>query len=113
MQNSHTAGIAILAALQLTATAAAGPFTPELASADQVDVCVAAIEKRADYRDATRVRHAVESSARRSTGHRLVIDTRVYGVDRATPIRAYTAVCVIASGDTPISFKFEQTGSSF
>lgn len=82
---------------------------PELAPQQTVDVCVAEISGHANYVGATRVRHEVESTKRRTIGHVLRIDTRVYGETEDEVIREYATKCVVGTGEEPVSFKIRET----
>ena len=84
-------------------TANAGMTFETTAGQNEIDACVAAVYETADLRDARRVRHDVESEQRRSRGHKLTIDTRVYGEDGM--LREYRAVCVVVKGKAPTDFE--------
>lgn len=95
--------------LFVSAGATADFAFPELAPQHTVDVCVAEISGHANYVGATRVRHEVESTQRRTIGHILRIDTRVYGEIEDEVIREYATKCVVGRGDEPVSFKIRET----
>ena len=92
--------------LALSSTVSAGSAFETKATQSEVEACVAAVTARADYGDAMRVRHDIESSQRRSTGHRLVIETRVYGDGGI--LREYRAVCVVTRDAAPLSFEMRE-----
>jgi hypothetical protein len=73
-----------------------------------VDLCVAEVQENADYSDAGRVRHEIESSKRRTVGYSLEIETSVYGANKEVPIREYKAVCVVTGGKKPLQFSIRQ-----
>jgi hypothetical protein len=104
MNHPRIAQLTSLAALALFAPigASAGTAASELAPVEKVDACVAAITARADYSEASRVRHEVLSKKRRRLGHKLVIDTTVFGKPNGKVIRKYAAICYVSYGDTPI-----------
>ncbi len=103
-----------LAALGLffSAGATADLVFPELAPQSKVDLCVAEISEHANYSDATRVRHEVESKQRRTIGYILKIDTLVYGEVDGEVIRGYTSKCVVANGEKPVKFTIREKGVS-
>ena len=81
----------------------------EIAPNADVNLCVSEIQAHADYTDAGRVRHEVESAKRRSMGYTLKIDTTVYSATDDKAIREYTAVCVVTGGKTPYRFSIKET----
>ena len=81
----------------------------EIAPNRDVDLCVAEIQAHADYTDAGRVRHEVESSKRRTVGYLLKINTTVYSEGDDKAIREYTAVCVVTGGKKPLKFSIKET----
>lgn len=111
MKDHKNVVISALATLGLfvSASAAADFGFPELAPQHTVDVCVAEISGQANYAGATRVRHEVESTQRRTIGHILRIDTRVYGETEDEVIREYATKCVVGTGEEPVSFKIRET----
>ena len=99
-----------LAALGLlfSAGAQADSLSPTIAPKSTVDYCVSQIADHADYTDATRVRHEVESDKRRSIGHILRIDTRVYGDAGDELIREYATTCAVGNSQRPLSFRIKE-----
>ncbi|MGI9248855.1 MAG: hypothetical protein ACR2QI_07545 [Woeseiaceae bacterium] len=81
---------------------------PEPAPQSKVDMCVAEISEYADYSDATRVRHDVESTEWRTVGYILKIDTLVYGAVEGEVIREYATKCLVASGEKPVKFTIKE-----
>lgn len=96
------------AGLLFSASASGDYRFPELAPQESVDMCVAKIADRANYSDATRVRHEIESRQRRSIGHVLRIDTRVYGQAEDEVIREYATKCVVTNSESPYKFTIEE-----
>lgn len=96
--------------LFLSTGARADFLSPEPAPQSKVDLCVAEISDHADYSNATRVRHEVESRERRAVGYILKIDTLVYGEVEGEVIREYATKCVVASGEKPVKFTIKETG---
>jgi hypothetical protein len=99
--------LAALGLIAISAPTVAGFY--EIAPNEDIDLCVAEIQAYADYTDATRVRHEVESSKRRSVGYSLKIDTTVYSEGGDKAIREYKAVCVVTGGEKPYKFSIEKT----
>jgi len=95
--------------LASSSTVSAGSTLWTKATETEIDACVAAVTERADYSDAMRVRHDIESSERRSIGHRLVIDTKVYGDGGV--LREYRAVCVVTGDAGPLSFEMHEVAT--
>ena len=95
--------------LALSSAVSAGSAFPTKATQTEIDACVAAVTQRADYSDAMRVRHDIESSQRRSMGHKLVIDTKVFGAEGV--LREYRAVCVVARDAEPLSFEIREVAT--
>jgi len=111
MGHSKRAATVTLAAmgLFLSAGSMAASQLTELAPASSIDVCVAQIEDHANYDDASRVRHVIESSKRRNHGHLLKVDTTVYGETEDDVIREYAATCVVARNGTQLKFEIKET----
>ena len=94
-----------------TASAMADNAFAKPAPQTAIKLCVAEISNYADYSDATRVYHEVESRERRTIGHTLRIDTRIYGEVEDEIIREYATQCVVATGDKPTRFTILETTS--
>lgn len=112
MINSNKIAASTLAAIGLIAISTptlAGFY--EVAPNSDVDLCVSEIKAHADYTDAGRVRHEVESVKRRSVGYSLKIDTTVYSASDDKAIREYTAVCVVTGGKKPLKFTIKETAN--
>lgn len=92
--------------LALSSTVRAETLSSKRADPAQIDACVAAVNEGADLRDASRVRHEIETLDRRSVGYKLLIDTTVYG--EVGKLREYRAVCVVTHRDTPRSFEMHE-----
>ncbi len=102
-----------LAALSLSFSTAsvADNLSPDIAPQSTLDTCVAEISDHADYTAATRVRHDIESEERRTVGHILKIDTRVYGDADGKLLREYATRCVVGNGPEPLHFEIKETRS--
>lgn len=113
MKSYKITAMTALAAFGLffSASSAASFEFPELAPQSTVDACVAEIADRAQYDDAARVRHEIESKARRTVGHVLKISTLVYGPEEGQPIREYATWCVVGVGEKPVRFEMTDKGN--
>ncbi len=94
--------------LVISAGAQADPLFPKIAPRSTVDYCVQQIGDHADYNDARLVRHEIESKERRSIGHELRIDTRIYGETEDELIREYATVCAVGNSQRTLSFRIRQ-----
>lgn len=114
MKRSNTGAMISLATLGLLFTAAstANPWFPKTAPRSSVDMCVTEIAGYADYTDATRVRHDIESRQRRTVGHTLLISTRVYGGEDDTLVREYATKCTVGKGAEPLRFLIHETANT-
>ena len=99
--------IAVLG-LVISAGAQADPLFPKIAPQSTVDYCVQQIGDIADYDDARRVRHEIESTELRSIGHKLRIDTRVYGESEDQLIREYATTCAVGNSQRPLAFRIRE-----
>jgi hypothetical protein len=73
-----------------------------------VKQCVALIGEHANYDNAARVRHVVDPKERRVSGHKMKIDTTVFGVDGSEVIREYATVCAVSGGAEVQQFKIKE-----
>jgi len=87
-----------IAGLVVSSSAFALPLASEPAPESTVKQCVAEVAEKANYDDAGRVRHVIDSKERRHSGHKLKIDTTVFGVDGSEVIREYATVCSVSDG---------------
>jgi hypothetical protein len=90
-----------------TSAMADSPFD-DSASASSIQACVAEVSAQANYDSGTVVQHEVESSPRPITGHKLHIDTKVFGVDGKQVIREYAATCITGRDGSPLSLRIKQ-----
>jgi hypothetical protein len=90
----------------MSAASAAG-FYEEPPPRD-VDMCVAEIRARADYGDATRVRHDIVSTTRRPVGFAIEIETTVYAPTTGSVLREYETVCIATGGRSPSRFQISE-----
>ena len=85
-------------ALVVSGSAFALPGFSEQAPESSVKLCITQIGEQADYENAGRVRHEVDSKERRVSGHTIKIGTTVFGADGNEVIREYATVCAISDG---------------
>ncbi len=86
-----------IAGLVISTGAIAMPGFSERAPMSSVELCVAEVGKLANYDNAGRVRHEVDSKERRSGGHTLTIDTKVFAEDGVRILREYSTVCAVSA----------------
>lgn len=86
-----------IAGLAFSAGAFATPNFPQPAPMSSVELCVAEIGKSANYDEAGRVRHEVDSKERRVGGHTITIDTKVFAEDSTRLLREYSTVCAVSA----------------
>lgn len=98
-----------LAGLLATNVAFAVPDFSAEAPQSSVDTCVAAVDKNADFANASTVVHNVETEERRVSGHKMAIHTVVLD-DSETVIREYASNCSINGQDEIKRFKIRQKG---
>ena len=103
--------ITLMGLMALSATAEADFGYPDVAPQDKIDLCVAEIGERADYGDASYVRHEVESKPRMSVGHTLRISTQVLDASDGHVLREYRTLCAVADRDEaaePVLFRIRE-----
>ena len=110
--SKHVVTISLAAVgLFISASALALPGFGDDAPQSTIDVCVAQIADQANYENATRVRHVVESKQRRISGHILKIETTVFGVDGEEIIREYATTCAVNDRHETRLFKIQEKGT--
>jgi len=97
-----------IAGLVFTSNAFALPGLSKPAPESTIQICVAQIGEQANYQDAGRVVHKVETKERRVSGHKLTIDTTVFGADGAIVIREYATICAVSDDSVTRKFKIRQ-----
>ncbi len=97
--------------LFMSSSALAMPGFTTHASKSTIDVCVAQIAEQANYENASRVRHEVESRQRRISGHVLKIDTTVYGADGEEVLREYATTCAVTDRQETKLFRIREKGT--
>ncbi|HNP63967.1 MAG TPA: hypothetical protein PKH39_08510 [Woeseiaceae bacterium] len=94
----------------LSGGALAMPGFTEQAPFSSVEICIGKISKAANYENARRVRHEVDSEARRVGGHTIRIDTSVFGADGSELIREYSTVCAVSTNQETRHFVIREKG---
>ena len=111
MNKQATATIALLG-LVISAGAQADSLFPKTAPQSTVDHCVQQIGAYANYDDARRVHHEIESEELRSIGYKLRIDTRVYGDTEDQVIREYATTCSVGNSQRTLAFRIRELGTN-
>ena len=99
-----------VAGLIVSSNAVAMPGFTEQAPFSSIEICVAKISDQANYQNAARVRHEVDSEERRIGGHTIKIDTQVYGADGSELIREYATVCAVSAKQETKHFVIREKG---
>ena len=97
-----------IAGLVVSSSAFALPPASEQVPDSTVKQCVAEVGEQASYKDAGRVRHVVGSKEQRFSGHKLTIETTVFGVDGSEVIREYATVCAVSDDAKLRRFKIKE-----
>ena len=100
-----TIALTLLGLFALAAPVKAEFGYPDIAPQASIEACVESIGKEADYSGAERVRHEVESEARRRHGHLLRISTLVYSAESDAPIREYRTRCATTHSSKQVAFR--------
>lgn len=108
---NHAVSIALAVAGLLAVANSAIAEVWDDAPQSTVDVCVAEIREQANLDDATKIRHEVSSERRRSIGHTLRIETKVYGDIDDQVIREYATKCVSIDGAEPLRFRIREVSN--
>lgn len=91
--------------LVFSANAFAMPEFAEPVPMSSVEQCVVQIGEQANYENAGRVRHEVDSEKRRVGGHTMRIKTIVFDDDGNEVIRKYATVCAVSAKSETKVFK--------
>ena len=83
-------------------------FTQD-APQSSIESCVAEVDSFADLKDAKTVLHNVETRERRVSGHKMHIQTLVYG-ENDELLREYASNCSINGQDEILRFRIHQKG---
>ncbi len=108
MKNSKAAVSLAVAGLAISSSAFALPGDSEQAPMSSIEICVVQIGEQANYEKAGRVRHVVDSKERRVSGHKIFIDTIVFGADGDVVIREYRTLCAVSDDAETKSFKIKE-----
>ena len=110
MNNAKLVAVTYLGIFALLAlnNADAATLRSDVAPEDKIDACVAEVAEQADYSQAARVRHVVESSLKLTNKHKLRIETQVLGETDDTVIREYAAICIAPDGGRPVTVKIRE-----
>jgi hypothetical protein len=108
MMNRKTAISLTFAGLLAASAAIAVPANE--APRSQVNACVASVAQNADYTDAGKVRHEVETESTGVSRHRMSIHTLVLGENGTEVIREYSASCLVDGSNEVQRFRIRQTG---
>lgn len=101
-------GLLTVAGLFCSGPLSAMPNRAEAAQRSSVDLCVAQIGDQANYEEASRVLHNVDSKERRVGGHIMRIETLVYATDGEHAIRRYSTTCSVARSNEIRLFRLRQ-----
>ena len=77
----------------------------------EVNSCIAEINDRANYDDATRVRHTVVEVKNTFAGYVLTIDTDVFTKSTESAVREYASYCVAKDDAKPSKFSINRISS--
>jgi hypothetical protein len=75
---------------------------------EEIKSCIAEVGDRANYTDATRVRHTVVEKNHTRLGYVFVIDTAVYSDLQDEAIRTYASQCVARGKSTLVKFTINE-----
>lgn len=104
--NRHIKLLGTAAVLSLLAAPALA--ADDITFAKEVDSCIAEINDRADYNDATRVRHTVIEVKNTFSGYVLSIATDVFAASDDIAIREYATYCVAKGDARPKKFSIDR-----
>ena len=83
----------------------------KLAYASEIKSCIAEVGKRANYEDASIVRHMVVLKKQTGIGYVFTIDTSVFTNSDETAVRQYASYCVTRDDDTPVKFRIAEVSA--
>lgn len=110
MKNHKTVISLTLIGLFAANVAFALPEFQKEAPQSSIDICVAEVDGYAYLKDAKSVTHNVETKERRVSGHKMHIQTLVYGESEEV-IREYASSCSINGQDEVLRFRIHQKGA--
>ncbi len=101
-----------MAAMSLLLLAGTASATTAEVSSNELDraiqSCIAEVAQRANYDEASRVRHEVVKIEPALLGYALTIDTSVFAESDNVEVRQYTTHCVAYRDNKPWSFRIHQ-----
>ena len=83
----------------------------KLAYASEIKSCIAEVGERANYEDASVVRHMVVLKKQTGIGYVFTIDTSVFTDSDETAVRQYASYCVAQDDDTPVKFRIAEVSA--
>jgi len=110
MKMSKLAVVLTAAGFTMSSNALALPGYSDQAPESSIKQCVAEIAVRANYEDAGRVRHVVNSKERPVSGHKIQIDTTVYDAAGDKVIREYATLCAVSDNAETKHFRIKEKG---
>lgn len=110
-KNAVSVSLAILG-LVISGSAFAMPGFTKQVPMSSVEQCVVQIGEQANYENAGRVRHEVDSEERRVGGYTLTIKTFVFGADGSEVIREYATFCAVSGKSETKKFKIREKSVS-
>ena len=102
--------IALMGLFAANVALAVPGFSTEAPQAS-VDACIAAVKENVSFEEAGSVLYNVETEDRRVSGHKMSIQTLVYGDTDESLIREYKAVCAINDDAEIKMFNIRQKGN--
>lgn len=107
--SKNTVSVALaVTGLAISGGAFAAPGLSDGAPDSSIQLCVAQISEQANYENAGRVRHVVDSKERRVGGHTIMIDTTVFDAGGDQVIREYTTTCAVSDNAETRHFKIKE-----
>ena len=86
-------------------SADAATSSRDVAPDNKIEACIAEVAEQADYSEAAKVRHIVESSLYVKDKHKLRIETQVLRENDETVIREFASICIAPNGARPVKVK--------
>lgn len=109
MTYKHRIPSALLASMFLTIAATAVSADDAFTEDErEIESCISAVNERANYDDAKRVKHTVRRIRQSSHGYTLKINTDVFTRSSDTAIRKYTSSCLAKGDRKPLKFKISE-----
>jgi len=93
------------AMITLGASSAIAYEDHDVAFSQEANNCIAAVNEKANYDHAGRIKHDVTELKNTFSGYVLSIDTRVYSEDDESLVRRYSSHCVAKGDEQPRRFK--------